>query len=110
MGRPSPLAAWRWAALLGFALFAPAALPAGGGDRRQPELRRRQTREPWLATRAQALRCAPERRAPVLLQLAAGEPLRVLRHWRDHQGQAWVQVELQAAELQTAVRRGWMAG
>ena len=46
----------------------------------------------------------------MLLQLAAGEPLRVLRHWRDRQGQAWVQVELQAAELQTAVRRGWMAG
>jgi hypothetical protein len=33
---------WRWAALLGFALLAPAALPAGGGDRRLPEVRRRE--------------------------------------------------------------------
>jgi hypothetical protein len=32
----------RWSWLLGVALLAPAALPAGGADRRQPEVRRRE--------------------------------------------------------------------
>ncbi|NBX45616.1 MAG: SH3 domain-containing protein, partial [Gammaproteobacteria bacterium] len=39
----SRLGAWRWGAVLAFALFAPVALPAGGADRRQPEVRRRTT-------------------------------------------------------------------
>ena len=39
-GLLSVLPSWRLAALLGLALIAPAALPAGGAERRQPELRR----------------------------------------------------------------------
>ena len=35
------LSAWRWGALLAFALFAPVTLPAGGVDRRVPDVRRR---------------------------------------------------------------------
>ena len=47
--KPVPL--WRWAALLGFALVAPAGLPAGGAERRSPEVRRRSsTLEPVLST------------------------------------------------------------
>ena len=96
--------AWRWAALLGFALLAPVGLPAGGADRRNPELRRRETSwEPLLAVVPGQLRSAPQVQAPVLMAVAAGEPLRVLGRWLAPDGQRWLRVEL-------ACRRGWLAG
>ena len=103
-------AAWRWAALLGFALVAPAALPAGGADGRLPELRRRQSqREPLLSPAGQALRCAPRHQAPVIRRAELGMPLRVLRAWRSPAGERWLQVEL-AASPGGAQRLGWLAG
>jgi hypothetical protein len=97
---------WRWAALLSFALVAPAALPAGGGDRRLPELRRRQgTAEPLLATTGQCLHCAPQQQAPVITPVALGEPLRVLRSWCSTRGERWLQVQLAGNG-----RRGWLSG
>jgi len=103
---PRSIAGWHVAALLGFALFAPATLPAGGAERRQPELRRRQPREPLLSTRMTALQCAPEQRAPALTQLPAGEPLQVLRGWQAPGGRRWLQV--QAAIGLGLARRGWL--
>ena len=96
-----PAAAWRWAALLGFALITPVGLPAGGADRRPFEVRRRSAGDPLLSTQAVALRAAPEQRAPALQQLGPDEPLRVLRSWRSSSGQRWLRV-------QAADRRGWV--
>ena len=96
------MAAWRWGALLAFALFAPVGLPAGGGDRRSLELRRRGAGEPLLSTGGQALQSAPEQQAPVVAELGADQPLRVLRSWRSGRGEQWLQVEV-------AERRGWLA-
>jgi hypothetical protein len=59
-------APWRWVALLGFALIAPVTLPAGGADRRLPEVRRRQAGEPLLSAGARSLQASPERQAPAL--------------------------------------------
>jgi hypothetical protein len=96
--------AWRWAALLGFALLAPVGLPAGGADRRPGELRRRESsREPLLPELPVPLRLAPRTQAPVLMAVRPGEPLRVLRRWLAPDGQRWLRVEL-------AGRRGWLAG
>lgn len=92
---------WRWAALLGFALIGPVALPAGGADRRSPEVRRRIAGEPLLSLRPQALRSAPERQAPALAALAADQPLRVMRSWQGAGGERWLQVE-------SAAGRGWL--
>lgn len=102
---PAP---WRVAALLGFALVAPAGLPAGGADWRLPELRRRQSsREPLLSVVPQALRCAPRHQAPAISTAATGVPLRVLRRWQQPGGERWLQVELPTA---TGLRRGWLSG
>jgi len=102
--------ALRWAALLGFALLAPAALPAGGGERRTPEVRRRQNAfEPLLSASCLALRCAPERQAPVLARVDADVPLRVLRQWLSPRGRRWLQVEI-SAPPGLSPRRGWLAG
>ena len=102
-------APWRWAALLGFALFAPVALPAGGADRRLPEVRRRQTGEPLLTTASRTLRGAPERQAPVLAQLSGDQPLRLVRRWRAASGQRWLQVEVAGSPAGlTPARRGWL--
>jgi hypothetical protein len=96
--------AWRWAALLGFALLAPVGLPAGGADRRHGELRRREnSREPLLPLVPAQLQAAPQAQAPVLMAVDTGEPLRVLRRWLAPDGQRWLRVEL-------AGRRGWLAG
>lgn len=83
MALPGPLprhALLPWAALLGFALFAPAALPAGGADRRLPLLRRRELpQEPLLSQRSCTLRTSPRCQAPALAHLEPGSPMRVLR-------------------------------
>jgi len=97
---------WRWAALLSFALVAPAALPAGGAERRVPEVRRReQPGEPLTASATTALRCEPSQQAPAIAEVAIGEPLRVVRSWSGCGGERWLRVELLANR-----RRGWMPG
>ncbi len=102
--------AWRWIWVLGFALIAPAALPAGGADWRTPELRRRQNGDPLLAegSRDGVLRASPHHRAPCLLPLPAGAPLRLLRVWQQPDGERWLHVE--AAAAAGAARRGWLVG
>jgi hypothetical protein len=98
---------WRALALLGFALWAPAALPAGGGDRRLPEVRRRQSAlEPLLSTSCVSLRCAPQRRAPLLGQVEAGVPLRVVHQWFSPEGRRWLRVE--ASDRGGRPARGWL--
>ena len=102
--------ALRWVALLGFALLAPAALPAGGGERRIPEVRRRQSAlEPLLSSSCVSLRCSPERQAPVLTKVDTDVPLRVLRHWFSPQGRRWLQVEIPGSTAGLR-RRGWLLG
>ena len=99
--------AWRWAALLGFALLAPVGLPAGGAERRPAELRRRESsREPLLSTRAALLRSAPQDQAPPLAELASGTPLRLLRGWRDRGGRVWLHVE--GSDGRGSRLRGWL--
>jgi len=105
----SVLPSWRLAALLGLALIAPAALPAGGAERRQPELRRRQAGDPLLATGPLALRTAPRQQAPALARREAGEPLELLRSWWSPSGRRWLQVQT-AAGPAGSPRRGWLAG
>ena len=108
-GLLSVLPSWRLAALLGLALIAPAALPAGGAERRQPELRRRQAGDPLLATGPLALRTAPRQQAPALARLEAGDPLELLRSWWSPSGRRWLQVQT-AAGPAGSPRRGWLAG
>ncbi len=104
------LPALRWVAVLSFALLAPAALPAGGGERRVPEVRRRQSGlEPLLTATSQSLLCAPERHAPVLTRVDSGVPVKVLRQWLSPQGRRWLQVMIPMAP-NGARRRGWIAG
>ncbi len=98
----------RLAALLGFAMLAPAALPAGGADRRVPEVRRRESfRDPLLTESCEALRCAPRQEAPSLIHLAPGVPLRILRSWQPGNGDRWLQVEAVMAAGEPA--RGWLS-
>jgi hypothetical protein len=106
--RPRP-PALTWAALLGFALFAPAALPAGGGERRLPEFRRRESaQEPLLSLRSSALLASPRRHAPVLTCLEPGIPMRVLRTWLEPGGRRWLQVA--TAGPSGRQTRGWLLG
>ena len=95
--------------MLGFALMAPAALPAGGGERRLPELRRRGShQEPLVSGPGCSLRCAPRRQAPSLVELPSGSRLRVLGEWLGPSGSRWLRVEVPSAAGRPA--RGWLAG
>jgi hypothetical protein len=106
------LPGWRWAALLGFALIGPVSLPVGGGERRQPEVRRRSNGEPLLAQACSTLKAAPSCQAPDLARLAIDQPLRVMRQWRGGRGERWLMVEAQASAGSGSGpgtgRRGWL--
>ena len=94
----------RWSWLLGVALMAPAALPAGGGDCRQPQVRRRSGRGPLHTASDQALRISPIAVAPRLRTLEAGTSFRPLRRWSAADGQDWLQVQILDRDRQ----RGWL--
>jgi len=101
-------AAWRWGALLAFALLGPVGLPAGGADLKQSSLRRRQTnQDPILSLAAEVLRSSPTRYAPQLAAIPLGEPLHVLRRWRCPDGRDWLKVEMRSAGL-IGTTRGWI--
>ncbi len=103
------LSAWQWAALLGFALWAPAGLPAGGAQGRGLEVRRRVgADEPLVSPTGGALLCAPRQEAPVLQELESGLPMTLLRDWRAPNGQRWLRVGVRV-QGDRAVR-GWMRG
>jgi hypothetical protein len=102
-------AAWRWSALLAFALFAPIALPVGGPERRLNPIRRRASaNEPLMSATTSVLRSSPECHAPSLSDVQAGEPLRVLRSWLSPTGAEWLQVEVRSKDL-LSVQRGWLS-
>jgi hypothetical protein len=95
--------------LLGLALIGPAALPAGGGERRQPELRRRHARDPLIATGPLSLLCAPDRQAPSLARLEPGTSLELLGRWWGPSGLRWLRVQVSEA-APGSPRRGWLVG
>lgn len=105
---PFGLPALRAVTLLSLALVGPAALPAGGADRRQPELRRRSAGDPLLACGTAPLLTSPRRSAPTLVRLETGEPLQILRTWWSPAGRRWLQVQTAAGP--GAPRRGWLPG
>ncbi|GIS14067.1 MAG: hypothetical protein CM15mP116_06500 [Synechococcus sp.] len=73
--------------------MAPAALPAGGADRRQPQPRRRAASGPLHTSSDQPLRLSPLAVAPRLRTLKAGSSLRLLRRWSTADGQDWLHVK-----------------
>ena len=94
---------WSW--LLGMALIAPVALPAGGSDGRQPQVRRRsQGFGPRHMAVEADLRLTPLAIAPAVSSVAAGTPLRLLHRWSGDDGCDWLHVE----ELTGESRRGWL--
>ena len=102
----------RWGWLLGLALFAPAALPAGGADRMQPEIRRRQGPSPLLTLNDSLLKTSPFAIAPSLRKLQAGTPVRVLHQWQAPHGSEWLYVCLAESDLLGNVHsasRGWVS-
>ncbi len=94
----------RWSWLLGVALMVPAALPAGGADRRQPRPRRRAPAGPLHTSSDQPLRLSPLAVAPRLSTLKAGSSLRLLRRWSAADGQDWLHVQTLSGDQ----HRGWL--
>jgi hypothetical protein len=100
--------AWSWGAVLAFALFAPVALPAGGAERRVPEVRKRSAGEPLILPLALAMSGAPASEAPLLRSLPVGEPVEVLRSWADAMGERWLQVRVASDLLMQKPLKGWV--
>ena len=103
----------RWGWLLGVALMAPAALPAGGAQRRLPPVRRQEGKSPLLSGDGCMLLSSPLVEAPVLRRLELGTPLQMLRHWRGEDGRDWIQVQVspgQGLPPSFQSMRGWLHG
>ena len=94
----------RWSWLLGVALMAPAALPAGGADRLLAQPRRRVASGPLHTSSDQPLRLSPLTVAPRLSILKAGSSLRLLRRWSSADGQDWLHVQTLSGDK----HRGWL--
>ena len=97
-----PLLRWSW--LLGVALMAPADLPAGGAERRQPQVRRRAGSGPLHTAAETTLQLSPIAVAPRLRPLQPGTSLRLLRRWTAGDGQDWLHVQTLSGDSQ----RGWL--
>ena len=99
---------WGW--LLGIALLAPAALPAGGAQLSPPQIRRRECCDPLLALNECLLRGAPCKVAPVITSLKMGTPMRVMRVWDNGQGESWLHIQVLALDKSgsQAFSHGWL--
>ena len=85
--------------------MAPAAMPAGGADVRQPQARRRVGVGGHLHVASDApLRLSPMAVAPRLSTLRAGTSLRLLRRWSAVDGNDWLLVQTVSGDQ----RRGWL--
>jgi len=100
-----PLIRLSWLFVL--ALIVPADLPAGGAQRSQPQVRRRNGSGPIFTSAETTLQLSPLAVAPTLRPLAAGTSLRLLRRWTSDEGQAWFQVQALSAEVGVP-QRGWI--
>ena len=101
----------RWGWLLGVSLFGPVALPAGGAERRLPQIRRQQGKGPLLSGSNCLLHSSPLVAAPALRRLEIGTPLQLLRRWRSEDGSDWIQVQVASGSgLSASVeqQRGWI--
>lgn len=103
-----PWEGMRWTALLVFALLGPIGLPAGGADRRQPEVRRRSVNEPLLTGGRLTLQASPGFEAPQLDMVEMGMPLQVLRAWVTSAGEQWLQVRTSSVGQIERPTRGWI--
>ena len=95
---------FRWSWLLGCALIAPTALPAGGGYLRQPNVLRKTTLGPLHTKCGAILQISPMAIAPRLGTLRAGTPLRIIHRWKGDDGSDWLHVQVLVGEEQ----RGWV--
>ena len=101
-----------WGILLSFALFAPVSLPAGGIDGGKNEIRRSyQSCDPIFVGKFCQLRLIPYSDAPTLRTLKPGTFLRVIRIWKDYEGNNWLKVQISSIgfiENTGLVTRGWL--
>ena len=101
----------RWSWLLGVSLIGPVALPAGGAERRLPQVRRQQSSGPMLSGSNCVLHSSPLVAAPALRRLEIGTPLQLLRRWRSEDGSDWIQVQVATGSLlpdSVERQRGWI--
>ena len=101
-----------WGYILTAGLFAPVAVPAGGGDRQKVEIRRNNSSDFFFAGSGCDLRASPTISAPRLKQLQLGTPVSILRNWQSADGQDWVQIQTAGIDvvlgLEQAINRGWI--
>ena len=102
---------FKWGWLLGLALMAPIALPAGGSDYLNGELRINKSSNRMVSSTNLLLSSSPFVFAPVLREIPIGTPIRILRISRTNDGIQWFHVQLSTIELldsPLSKRRGWI--
>tara|TARA_B100000700_G_scaffold327380_1_gene441771 strand:- start:3702 stop:4037 length:336 start_codon:yes stop_codon:yes gene_type:complete len=100
-----------WSLYLGFALFAPIGLPAGGAEILQPAIRKRIHSDPHALTKRCSLYSYPISKAPISSVLNFGNSVRILRTWKSDEGEIWLYVEKASYSfLDSPVhrQRGWL--
>ncbi len=101
----------RFGWVLGIALFFPVALPAGGAQIDQEELRYIQRGREIYAGDSCLLNSSPNHYSIPLRAIKLGTPLRILRSWKSEDGNEWLQVKIlsnEYLELPKDAKRGWI--
>ena len=101
----------RWGCVLGVALVAPVALPAGGAyERAEYHIRRCGNSGPILAGKSCLLRVSPFLNAPSLRRIELGTPLRMLSSWESPKGKQWLRVQIVSRDIFGKANRlkGWV--
>ena len=85
--------------LLGIALLAPVALPAGGGSRNKTQIMYTKSTELSFAGDSCFLLKSPSLSSPTLCRLNLSTPLKVIRIWDNNDGNRWIQVRILSSKL-----------
>tara|TARA_Y100001970_G_scaffold277104_1_gene380818 strand:+ start:374 stop:709 length:336 start_codon:yes stop_codon:yes gene_type:complete len=101
----------RWGIVLGFALFAPVALPAGGAPEFLITKNFPESSISKLLTNSYCnLYSSPNLTSYSLRSLLPGTPIKVIRSWSSFDGSEWLHIKLDfnSFEISTLPKRGWL--
>ena len=98
---------WTW--LLGIALVAPTALPAGGAQKSNIQHRENNIRSPIIALKEFKLLSSASNDSSVLTSVKAGTPVSILKVWDSKDSGKWLLVNVLSQNFnQFFYKRGWV--
>ena len=101
------LSRWSWFIIV-LALLVPLDLPAGGSYKKDSAYLNFKKSNLFFASNECFLRSSPSFKGNLIRHIPLGTPLRLVRKWKNIDGQIWFQVETYSLDLIDKNIRGWV--